>query len=338
MRYTILLVLSILFGRTICAQQTINSKVLDYYGKVPQEKLYVHTDKSVYIAGDTIWMRVHMADAATNKPVCRSKFVYVELSDNNNGKLVRRIMIKADEDSVFANMIALPSDISAGHYTLTAYTQWMRNFGNDGFFYKQLLVADDKSLHNDSIVAKTIKAISVSLLPEGGHLIAGKQQRLAYKAIGDNGKGVDVTVQLVNAAGDVLQLSRSEHLGMGYLSVNVQEDEQLSVIATTKDGLSCKVQLPKAQKTGVAMTVEQRGGQLLIKPICSDDIDLKTFAIVAYGSGNLLTVPLTGNSARTTVSLPTAQMKEGVVNVAIVDDMNNVWSERLVFISPHRRY
>ena len=38
MRYTILLVLSILFGRTICAQQTINIKVLDYYGKVPQEK------------------------------------------------------------------------------------------------------------------------------------------------------------------------------------------------------------------------------------------------------------------------------------------------------------
>ena len=30
----------------------------------PQEKLHVSTDKDSYIAGDTIWLRAHCADAA----------------------------------------------------------------------------------------------------------------------------------------------------------------------------------------------------------------------------------------------------------------------------------
>ena len=35
----------------------------------PQEKLHVSTDKDSYIAGDTIWLRAHCADAATHRPV-----------------------------------------------------------------------------------------------------------------------------------------------------------------------------------------------------------------------------------------------------------------------------
>ena len=32
--------------------------------RYPQEKLYVHTDKEHYIAGDTVWLRAHSVDAA----------------------------------------------------------------------------------------------------------------------------------------------------------------------------------------------------------------------------------------------------------------------------------
>lgn len=32
--------------------------------RYPQEKLYVHTDKEHYIAGDTVWLRAHCVDAA----------------------------------------------------------------------------------------------------------------------------------------------------------------------------------------------------------------------------------------------------------------------------------
>ena len=332
MRHTFFIVSFLVSWAFTYAQKDIAGKILEYYGKVPQEKLYIHTDKSFYVAGDTIWMRIHMIDAATNKPVCRSKFVYVELLNNHDNSVSRRVMIKADKDSVFANMIALPPDMAAGQYTLTAYTQWMRNFGHENFFYKQLVVVGDDSPDVGPPVSDSIKAISLALLPEGGHLIAGKQQKLAYKAIGDNGKGVDVNIQLVDEAGNVLKSTHSEHLGMGYLHVCVEEGENLFVIATTESGITCKTALPKALKSGAVLKVEQRKSQLFLQPIFTEDIDVKQFSVVLYGSGNLLVIALDDYTEDSTIRISTNKLREGVVNIALVDQ-NRIWSERMVFIS-----
>lgn len=37
---------------------------IEQLSRYPQEKLYVHTDKEHYIAGDTVWLRAHCVDAA----------------------------------------------------------------------------------------------------------------------------------------------------------------------------------------------------------------------------------------------------------------------------------
>ena len=50
------------------------------------------------------------------------------------------MIIRSDEDGVFANALLLPKEILGGIYTLVGYTQWMRNFGADGFCYQPLTV------------------------------------------------------------------------------------------------------------------------------------------------------------------------------------------------------
>ena len=118
----------------------IEQRILDYYQRVPQEQIYVHTDKPYYVPGDTVWFRAHLVDAVTHTPISRSHFVYVELHDQQVDTLVQRIIVKCDSDGVFANAIILPREIKGGSYVLAAYTQWMRNFPAERFFYKQLVV------------------------------------------------------------------------------------------------------------------------------------------------------------------------------------------------------
>jgi hypothetical protein len=113
---------------------------LDYYRKVPQEQIYVHTDKPYYVPGDTVWFRTHLVDAVTHTPISRSRYVYLELHDQQADTLVQRIIVKCDSDGVFANAITLPRHLHGGSYTLAAYTQWMRNFPAERFFYKPLWV------------------------------------------------------------------------------------------------------------------------------------------------------------------------------------------------------
>ena len=123
----------------------IQQCILDYYKRVPQEQIYVHTDKPYYVPGDTVWFRAHLVDAVTHTPISRSRYVYVELHDQQADTLVQRLIVKCDSDGVFANALVLPHDMHGGSYTLAAYTQWMRNFPAERFFYKELLVVGNKS-------------------------------------------------------------------------------------------------------------------------------------------------------------------------------------------------
>ena len=124
----------------------IQQCILDYYKRVPQEQIYVHTDKPYYVPGDTVWFRAHLVDAVTHTPISRSCYVYVELHDQRADTLVQRLIVKCDSDGVFANALVLPHDMHGGSYTLAAYTQWMRNFPAERFFYKELLVVGNTSL------------------------------------------------------------------------------------------------------------------------------------------------------------------------------------------------
>ena len=125
----------------------IKQRILNYYARLPQEIIYVHTDRPYYVPGDTIWFRAHIVDAVTHTPISRSRYVYVELLDNAADTLVQRIIVKCGPDGIFANQLILPRHLHGGTYTLAAYTQWMRNFSVERFYYKQLtIVGNDTSV------------------------------------------------------------------------------------------------------------------------------------------------------------------------------------------------
>ncbi len=139
----------------------IQQRILDYYQKVPQEQIYVHTDKPYYVPGDTIWFRAHLVDAVTHTPISRSRYVYVELHDQQADSLMQRIIVKCDSDGVFANAILLPKTMQGGIYTLVAYTQWMRNFPAERFYYGQLMVVGNSQRGNGRFPTRKLSVSSI---------------------------------------------------------------------------------------------------------------------------------------------------------------------------------
>lgn len=109
----------------------------------PQEKIYVHTDRNYYMGGDTIWLRAHVVDAASHRPVSMSKYVYVELKAPSDS-LLSRVKIK-EQDGVYSGYIPLPQDLIEADYTLTAYTYFMQNAGSDYFFKENLTIGSPLS-------------------------------------------------------------------------------------------------------------------------------------------------------------------------------------------------
>ena len=101
-----------------------------------QEKVYLHTDRDAYTAGEYVWFRAYRTDATSHVPSVYSRFVYVELY-NQRGVLVERLKVR-EEDGVFHGSLKLDPYLAAGTYCLRAYTYWMQNFDEDFYFKKEI--------------------------------------------------------------------------------------------------------------------------------------------------------------------------------------------------------
>ena len=132
----------------------------------PQEKVYLHTDKPYYLAGERIWFRAHVVDAATHLPEFSSHCVYVELF-NAKDSAICRVKTGSENDSpnsqfstlnsqfstlnsqfstlnsqFFSGYLLIPENAPEGDYTIRAYTNLMRELDEDYFFMKTVRIAN----------------------------------------------------------------------------------------------------------------------------------------------------------------------------------------------------
>ncbi len=133
------------FGANLKAQEPGDNPImklfLDQISFFPQEKIYVQTDRSMYLPGETIWFRVHLVDAVFLKQANASRYVYVELTNPTN-RLVERVKLRPDSTGCFYGQIQLDDELGEGDYVLRAYTRFMQNIGEDYFFTKQVYISN----------------------------------------------------------------------------------------------------------------------------------------------------------------------------------------------------
>ena len=109
-----------------------------------RERVYVQTDKQLYLSGEPILLKFVTTDPE-NIPLVFSKVAYAELVDNS----VSRIQIMVElHNGTGAGRMQLPADLPTGYYRLVAYTQFMRNEGADVFFEKNIAVMNTFQLEN----------------------------------------------------------------------------------------------------------------------------------------------------------------------------------------------
>ena len=104
----------------------------------PFERVYLQTDKQLYLAGELVYMKV-LTVTPEKKPLQFSKTVYVELLDVENS---RAQVIIGLTGGVGEGWLELPLSLSIGYYRLIAYTRFMRNETDSVFFEKNIAVVN----------------------------------------------------------------------------------------------------------------------------------------------------------------------------------------------------
>ena len=297
--------------------------------RYPQEKLHLHTDKDSYIAGDTIWLRAHCADAATHRPIAASRYVYVELRDDR-GSLVRRIKLLS-RDSVYSGYLPTQSLERFGDYSLTAYTLYMRNPGPEYFFKKPLTIwpyQESRRTQRNTSVRK-VSDFDVSFFPEGGYLIDGYDCCVAFKALGDDGGSVEITGVVKNDRDEVLDTLRTLHGGMGCLRFTAHTGERYYAECTMAGGKTERFDLPASNNLACVLRVLQTERDFTVMVQSGRPLP-KGLRLLVHCRGNLCYFR-EWNDDLPSLIFERDKLPGGVLQILLLDKAGNALSERLVF-------
>lgn len=194
----------------------------------------------------------------------------------------------------------------------------------------------------------------VTFHPEGGYLVPGAECRVAFKAIGSDGLGTDVSGRVFDSSGSEVSRFSSVHLGMGVFSFTPLAGERYTAEVRTSSGVTDVFPLPDSySRAGVLhvlnapdtlfvssagvvppgsfVLLQQRGSVLAVAPIGNDSpqyFEKRTFPagvtqILLLGRLSEATRPLeigqeiSGKVRRIIVNTP----REGV-NVSIMSAQN----------------
>ena len=216
----------------------IISKLIAFLNTHNSEKAYLQFDRSYYVAGDTIYFKAYVTQGEQHQLSNLSGVLHADLISPDN-KIASSIKLQLINGLAWGDFF-LPDSLPKGNYRVRAYTQLMRNEG-DGAFFERLIPVGSAEAQK---IAESISAGSragekkadVQFLPEGGNLVSGIKSKIAFKAIGADGRSINVSgVVLDNENKDVCQFT-STHLSMVFFYLQPQGGKSYAANVTYADG------------------------------------------------------------------------------------------------------
>jgi hypothetical protein len=316
------------------AQQRIDSLINTLGEKYPQEKLYLHFDKDIYNAGETVWFKAYLI--ADNVSFTFSNTVYAELIDDK-GKILEKKMIPVYESGAASNF-DLPDTLTNTKLFVRAYTSWMLNFDSTLLYFKPLQIIAQKQNSTKTFAALKY---STTFFPEGGDMVEGIGCRVAFKANNSNGEPIAIKGEIVNQNQKKIIDFNSIHDGMGFFLITPLANETYSAIWKDVNGTLHKTPLPIAKKQSVALSINYNNDKVtytLTRPDSAYDV-FTTFTVVAQMQHQTAYQAQINMKVKKqiTASFSTENFGDGVLQLTVLNAAQTPVAERLVFVN-HNAY
>lgn len=322
----------------IMAQQnesTVAATALDNWHKHNlQEKLFVHTDKDVYLPGEIAWFKIYYVDGTFHRPLQLSEIAYLELIDKSN-KPVMQTMVSLKKLAGSGSFL-VPSELTTGYYKLRCYTQWMRNFDANFFFEKKIAVVTAEQSARDTAQPKK-EIYDLGFFPEGGNLIDGVESKIAFHVTNQYGIGLDGNGIILDG-NDTLIRFETAKMGMGHFSLTPVAGHHYLGRFTLSNGQIIEKQLPASLDHGTTMKLIDNGDGKLLVSIMSKYSAASSVILFAHTRGVVKTtvaIPIVNGLGATAIDKNL--LDEGITHFTVFDNERPV-CERLYFTFPRNRF
>ena len=332
---------------------------------IVQEKVYMHMDNTCYFVGDTLWYKAYVVRADNLHKTDMSRILYVELL-NPDGLVVERQNIIISDKGLCNGCFAINDSLYSGYYELRAYTRWMLNFNvtehrysrdDSHSFYNELMARDFFRLWDglysrvfpiygkpetagdftykrmfqrpkQNVMKTASDKLTAAFYPEGGHLIEGVENRVAFELVDQEGQAVDVA-GTVGAKTGPTQTIKPTHMGRGVFKIT--PGAETAKAKFTWRGKEYSFDLPQAETSGATLQLADGVATITSRGIAPD----KQYGVSVMCRGTLQhfsAIEFDGNG-KAKVKLP--NLPTGVNELTLFDCDGQILADRLFFVNNH---
>ncbi len=313
-------------------QNTLSQQLVQHSQRAVQEKVFVHLDRPLYLVGETIWFKTFCVDASLHQPLDMSKVAYLEVLDKEHNPVLQT-KISLEEGKGFGSVF-IPPFLQSGHYSVRSYTNWMKNFSPDFYFETTITIVNPFSKPTITPASKPTLAYDLQLFPEGGNLVKGIRNKVAFRAIGENGKGIKFKGTVINQQNDTVAHFEPQKFGIGSFDFIPTDGNQYRVLLNDTQKRWFTYTMQAIQEQGYVMQVKDSTALFLQVIVAARNLQGEVSLLAHSKSVPKFAEKSTLKDGKTVFLVNKNNLGDGITSITLFDNNQQPVCERLYFKRP----
>ena len=302
---------------------------------LPQDQPYMLFSKGIYETGEDMWFKAWLFDRSLLTLSNRSRTLFLRIYDSADSLVWNEkypISGGRAEGHVF-----IGEKWNTGEYRVEGYTQ--SSFyadSTEAIFPQKIWVVDriDKQKPQDTRAGQQRDNIRLGLYPEGGYLVQGIKNYVAFKATDNQGMPAPLSGWLCENRARILNIE-SSHDGMGLFSFVPQEGIRYTVQLTNGQ----EFPLPTSLRSGMVMHLEHTDRKNVVFSVRQSKesmprritLSVQMRGVPCYHASGILRDSLI-------ITLPMSGFPgQGIAEATLFDEQQRPIAERLFYVLPDKQ-
>ncbi|MFN8300171.1 MAG: MG2 domain-containing protein [Chitinophagales bacterium] len=281
---------------------------------MPRLKMKLEFEKKAYGKGDEVVANLELHTNA-NTPLVKTK---VKFSAMLEGKELNASSVTTDAAGKTQIKFNLPQSLNTTDGVVNAMIDFE---------------GTTESISRS--VPIVLNKIDLAFYPEGGDMVNGVNQRIAFRAINEFNKPADIEGIIVNSKGEYVSEFKSYHFGMGSFNLLPKAGETYKARLTKPAGILDEFELPEALKAGYVLQVNGAGNELHLSV---NSWQPETLSIAAQVRGKLyFSGSFKAQKGNNLLTVHTEDFPIGVTQITLFDSKGIARCERLAFVNREKQ-
>ncbi len=281
---------------------------------LPHLNMKMEFERKAYGAGDEVSAKLDL-NSLDNKPLANYPFSFV--ASVQGAEIVR------------SSGITDAAGHTVVHFKLPANLKSNDGLLNVLFKYQGQTESISRS------VPIVLNKIDLQLLPEGGDMLAGATNKVAFVAINEFGKPADIRGEVRDSKGRRVAVFDSYHQGMGAFDLLPDAGEQYTAHILQPEGIKETYKLPFAIERGYSLRASVNKDFIEVKVNSSENEPL---ILAMQERGKIVfSKLLAAKKGETTVNISTTDMPIGIGSLTLFDSKRIPRAERLIFVNSDKQ-